>query len=187
MKKLVMGLFALGLAFLIYANIRGLQSYLGVFDRMSDSFTVRQEMKRIADQVYRDYITDETLPSGSFANYIRNNFKRNKNIKRDPAIDRWGNGYILLLNADGTGFNVRSAGPDGEWRTEDDIIVERETERPIPAATIQEAVAGMPAAPAAPPGGDFRAQAREGGFREAVRDGGEKDSEKKRSFYGFEF
>lgn len=82
--------------------------------------TYEIEMAGIADAVAMEYTENERLPLDNFSDFLRQNMREARGgNKRDRAKDPWGTDYKLAQAPNG--FEVRSAGPDTEWGTKDDL------------------------------------------------------------------
>jgi hypothetical protein len=82
--------------------------------------TLNVEMAGIADAVAMAYTEEERLPLHNFSEFLRANLREAKGgNKRDRAKDPWDTEYRLVQV--GTGFDIRSAGPDKAWETKDDL------------------------------------------------------------------
>ncbi len=93
-----------------------------VVDKFQVAATQNVELKGIAQAVAMHYTDSQQLPVENFGDFLRENMRTadGQPPKRDPAIDPWETPYQLLqVNK---GFQVRSAGPDKEYGTEDDLI-----------------------------------------------------------------
>ena len=144
--RLALGMLLLAVALLCLANYRASRSYFKVVDAVIDTFAVRQEMKRIAEVVYQDYISDLQYPGGNFSDYLRLNMKRSGTTKRDLANDWWGTPYQLRIAADRQSFSIYSAGADQRFATADDVAVTRQVVQPPPAASSSTTTASLPPA-----------------------------------------
>ena len=81
--------------------------------------TVQYEIGQIINILELDSLTGESFPDPqTFSEFLRNNM-RSKAQTRDTSKDQWGNPYRLELN--GATATVRSAGPDKQFGSADDI------------------------------------------------------------------
>ncbi len=125
MKRLMLMLTLIGFGYLCFANYRSFDACFGILENLTDTFFVRQEIKRVASAVEQEYITSQSYPSPRhFDDFIRGSLKTNVNSKRDPANDWWGTPYQFSVYD--TGFGVGCAGPDKKWKTRDDIWIHRQ-------------------------------------------------------------
>ena len=91
----------------------------------------QHEVDSIVHLIYTDKIlaNEQRLPwmsDDDWAEYIRYQMQ-SKTEGRDTSLDLWGSPYRIretdrVPGRDGAGFIVRSAGPDGEPVTKDDIV-----------------------------------------------------------------
>jgi len=107
-------------------GIAGVTGYHGLKDNANviDKFTVAAveaiEMPGVAEAVAAHYIEHETLPVRNFSQFLKENLRENKGgSKRDKSADPWGTPYVLTTSP--RGFSIHSAGPDKQWKTEDDL------------------------------------------------------------------
>jgi len=104
------------------ANQDEIKEQIDKVTQIAKVVAVQREVDGISKMIYLQYITDEGyLPSErDFADYVRKNMKTKRGVERDTSIDFWENPYVFERDKDG--FTVRSAGPDGDYDTDDDII-----------------------------------------------------------------
>ena len=81
--------------------------------------TVQYEIGEIVKIIELDYLTEQRFPEpNTFPEFLRSNM-RSRAKARDTAKDQWGSDYTLELK-NGTAI-VRSAGPDKQYNSNDDI------------------------------------------------------------------
>lgn len=91
-----------------------------VIGNMQTAATHTVEMQGIADAVAMAYTEDERLPLANFPEFLRANLREAKGGNtRDRTKDPWGTQYQIAQVTDG--FEIRSAGPDTQWKTKDDL------------------------------------------------------------------
>lgn len=67
------------------------------------------------------YVMNRGLPGeNQFAAWLVETFKEN-NVK-SLSEDHWGNGYVYTVDEDERHYQLRSAGPDGQLNTDDDMV-----------------------------------------------------------------
>ncbi len=87
----------------------------------AQSAVVQAEVDGMAKMVYMDYVACGELPrSSELASFLRRNSTTVPGANRDPARDHWGN--FIILERGGSGFSLVSAGPDGIYGNDDDVI-----------------------------------------------------------------
>lgn len=103
-----------------YLNAGAMKKHFSVISRVQVAATGAGQLHAIADAVAREFAHEGTLPAGNFPDFLRANLRtRAGGDKRDVARDAWGTEYQLAVKQDG--FEVRSAGPDKRWQTDDDL------------------------------------------------------------------
>ena len=92
----------------------------------------RQEISVIARKIHADFVSETgRLPGKSteeWNRYIRENVTSHTAIGRDRSCDLWGTSYSIedvfaQIGFLKGGFEVRSAGPDTLFNTDDDVVV----------------------------------------------------------------
>lgn len=87
----------------------------------AQSAIVLTEMDGMANVVLLEHTTGGFVPTqGELASFLRQNMKTAPGMGRDPARDHWGNRY--RIEDYGNGFRLISAGPDGIYDNEDDVV-----------------------------------------------------------------
>ena len=128
----------LGLAVIIFLFTKGMnlgREQLNFIMNLTKSTLVTTEVKSISRTIYTDLVitNDYTVPAKSeieWREFIREH-SHTEMEKRDPTKDMFGTHYRVQAvdNSSGTGgkrgFEVRSAGPDKEFGTNDDIVAKR--------------------------------------------------------------
>ena len=67
------------------------------------------------------YVMDRRLPKQKdFAAWMAESFKEN-NVK-SLLVDQWGTPYVYLVSRNQRQYQIRSAGPDLELNTDDDLV-----------------------------------------------------------------
>lgn len=103
------------------AGFTGLKDNANIIDKFTVAAVKSIEMPGIAEAVAVHYIEHDTLPVKNFQEFMKENLRENKGgSKRDKTADPWGTAYVMSV-AD-KGFKIHSAGPDKEWKTEDDLV-----------------------------------------------------------------
>ncbi len=98
---------------------------LGFFGNNGEIFEASSEVHEIVRVIYIDFIAPGrrlTMDQSSFMDYLRTRVKVTES-KRDPSLDPWSMPYRITINPDGS-YEIRSAGPDQEYYTSDDIVAE---------------------------------------------------------------
>ncbi|CAK0775483.1 hypothetical protein CCP3SC5AM1_90026 [Gammaproteobacteria bacterium] len=117
-------LFIIMVIFSVGAVVKMVNQLIGFIENNSEILVASQEINTIVKVVYTDYLISgrslNTMSQKSFAAYLR---KRIKSIDRvrDPAKDPWLIPYRITIR-NGDSYEIRSAGPDLEFNTEDDIF-----------------------------------------------------------------
>lgn len=78
-----------------------------------------QEMKQISGDLETHYVSQGSLPfaRGEFEGWLRDRYRDDR-----YHTDSWGTPYRLRV--EGNSYQVISAGTDGEFGTDDDLVVE---------------------------------------------------------------
>ncbi len=82
----------------------------------------QHEISDIAKIVYLDTLDGTQPQPENFADYLRRNMRTKNNIQRDTSLDQWGKAYTLRYDRQKRQLVVTSAGPDGTYNNEDDIL-----------------------------------------------------------------
>jgi hypothetical protein len=82
----------------------------------------QHEISDIAKMVYLDTLDGTQPRPDGFADYLRRNMLTKNNVKRDTSLDQWGQSYTLLYDKQKRQLVVTSAGPDGIYNNQDDIL-----------------------------------------------------------------
>jgi len=102
------------------AGVKALKKNADIIGKMKSVAAQTVEMQGIADAVAMAYTETETLPLENFPAFLKAHLREAKGGgKRDRSKDVWGTEYRLALAPNG--FEVRSAGPDQHWGTDDDL------------------------------------------------------------------
>ena len=130
------------------AGVQALKKNADIIGKVKVVATQNIEMQGVADAVALAYTETETLPLDNFPAFLKANLREAKGgDKRDRSKDIWDTEYRLAqVNK---GFEVRSAGPDKQWNTEDDLkkFYELSGLGPVPAAQASSAAAGRGQSP----------------------------------------
>lgn len=103
-------------------GVQALKKTSATIESFGTAATLNVEMAGIASAVANDYTESQQLPLDNFPDFLRRNMREAKGgDKRDKARDPWGTEYRLAATE--KGFEVRSAGPDAQWSTADDLVV----------------------------------------------------------------
>tara|TARA_Y100001934_G_scaffold144455_1_gene173611 strand:+ start:4106 stop:4891 length:786 start_codon:yes stop_codon:yes gene_type:complete len=103
-------------------NSDALKKNLGVIQEVRIAATSGIEMRGIADAVAQQMATDETLPIANFSEFLKDAMmEKGGKETRDKDADMWGTPYRILVNPPKNGFEIWSAGPDTDFKTEDDL------------------------------------------------------------------
>ena len=119
--KLFLRLMLLGcLCWLGYANMHMLDKATAAVRNARDNTGTKLQMSQIALYVKMEYLDKNALPKGELTRLIVAQLEADgRKTTGKSGKDTWGNAY-WCAEAKG-GFYVVSAGPDGKWRTKDDI------------------------------------------------------------------
>ena len=102
------------------ANKDDIQKHIDKVVNYTKTVSCQYELNNIAKFIYIEVASGGAKPKASeFSEFLRKNQRTNLGVDRDPAIDFWGTKYVLIYNKDL--FYVYSAGPDAEFKTEDDL------------------------------------------------------------------
>lgn len=135
------------------AGVQAVKKNVDVIGKMKVVATQTVEMQGLADAVAMAYAETETLPLNNFPAFLKANMREAKGgDKRDRSKDVWGTEYRLVQVKNG--FEVRSAGPDQQWSTDDDLkkFYELAGVGPAPAQAGSSPARATSAVPPAPPG-----------------------------------
>lgn len=122
-------IFGIGVvAFFINKSVNVGEEQFSFFVNFTKNIVVSIEIKGISKMIYIDYVIshDCNIPDHAqetWSEYIRANMISDDQ-SRDLSQDHWDNHYqVNLLSNDlgQEGFEVRSAGPDEEYQTSDDV------------------------------------------------------------------
>ncbi|CAK0769616.1 putative Type II secretion system core protein G [Gammaproteobacteria bacterium] len=96
----------------------------GFFENNAEILNASTEVNEIVRVIYIDYVISgrglNSLPKDLFSDYLRKRIKIDDSM-RDPAKDPWLMSYRITVRP-GDRYEIRSAGPDLEFNTNDDII-----------------------------------------------------------------
>lgn len=117
---------ALGIAGAVGFN--AFKDNANIIERFQVAATQNVEMQSIADAVVLYYMESNRLPTGNFRAFLQEWTRRksgksggSEGTERDRSLDSWGTPY--QLEGVGKGFEIRSAGPDKAWATQDDLAL----------------------------------------------------------------
>lgn len=103
-------------------NADALKKSLGVVDKVRVAATSGIEMQGIAQALAGDFVESRDLPIENFGTWLKENMRENSGKEtRDRTKDPWGTDYRLTVDVAKNGFSVLSAGPDKNWKSEDDL------------------------------------------------------------------
>jgi hypothetical protein len=103
-------------------NGDALKKSLDVVDKVRSAATSGVEMQGIAEALARDFVDDKNLPVEDFGGWLKENMRQKDGREtRDKSKDPWGTEYRLTVDVPKNGFSVLSAGPDKNWKSEDDL------------------------------------------------------------------
>ncbi len=103
-------------------NGDALKKSLDVVDKVRSAATSGVEMQGIAEALARDFVDDKNLPVEDFGGWLKENMRQKDGREtRDKSKDPWGTEYRLTVDVPKNGFSVLSAGPDTNWKSEDDL------------------------------------------------------------------
>ncbi|MBM3876247.1 MAG: hypothetical protein FJ386_05950 [Verrucomicrobia bacterium] len=105
-----------------YVNKDSLAQSLDVITKVQSAATAGIEMQGIADAVAMEYADSATLPLNNFSQFLKENMmEKGGRETRDKSKDMWGTDYRIAARRDKNGFEIKSAGPDKKWESEDDL------------------------------------------------------------------
>jgi hypothetical protein len=125
--------FGLGIVLFLASKSTSMgEEQFSFFVNFTKNIAVNVEAQGIGKVIYLDYVigNDCNIPDNSrdtWAGYIRSNMTSNDK-SRDTAQDHWETYYqVNLISNDlgKDGFEVRSAGADEEYETNDDIVSDK--------------------------------------------------------------
>ncbi len=103
-------------------NGDALKKSLGVISKVQVAATSGVEMQGIAQALAGDFVETKDLPVENFGAWLKDNMREKGGKEtRDKSKDPWGTDYRLNVDVPKNGFNVLSAGPDKNWKSEDDL------------------------------------------------------------------
>ncbi len=103
-------------------NSDALKKSLDLVDKVRGAATLGVEMQGIAEALARDFVDDKDLPIEDFGGWLKENMRQKDGREtRDKSKDPWSTEYRLTVDAAKNGFSVLSAGPDTNWKSEDDL------------------------------------------------------------------
>lgn len=103
-----------------YANIHLLGAAVDALGKTNENVGMKMQMQQIAQMLKMEYISSNTLITGSLLELIQENTKSSgRAITSQTGRDSWGTPYWAIATADGV--DVVSAGADKKWRTRDDL------------------------------------------------------------------
>lgn len=103
-------------------NADALKKSLGVVDKVRGAATSGIEMQGIAEALAGDFVESRDLPIENFGAWLKENMREKGGKEtRDRSKDPWGTDYRLTVDVAKNGFSVLSAGPDKNWKSEDDL------------------------------------------------------------------
>ncbi|MBI5801154.1 MAG: SEL1-like repeat protein [Verrucomicrobia bacterium] len=103
-------------------NSDALKKSLDVVDKVRGAATSGVEMQGIAEAVAQDYVETKSLPIENFGAFLKDNMREKGGKEtRDKSKDPWGTEYRLNVDVPKNGFSVLSAGPDKNWKSQDDL------------------------------------------------------------------
>jgi hypothetical protein len=103
-----------------YGGFQALDRNADLLSEVKVLATQNMEMRGIADTVAMEYTENEVLPLSNFSAFLVENLREAKGTgKRDRSRDLWDTPYELWTASGG--FEIRSAGPDATWDTDDDL------------------------------------------------------------------
>ncbi|MEW6303793.1 MAG: SEL1-like repeat protein [Verrucomicrobiota bacterium] len=139
----------IAVAAVIFFNRDGVKKNFDVVGKVQAAATSNVELEAIADAVSMEFLESEKLPLQNFSAFLKEHMMEGKGqSKRDLSADMWGTPYAIARLKDG--FEIRSAGPDKAWETDDDLKHFR-TLKGLPAMDAEMASAPKAKASAPPP------------------------------------
>ncbi|CAK0771342.1 conserved hypothetical protein [Gammaproteobacteria bacterium] len=119
-------IFSIVVILIIGAVTKMVSQQIGFIANNAEIMTASSEVHEIAKVVYIDYVSSSrnlsALSQNEFAAYLRKRVKID-DPTRDSAKDPWLMPYRIMVWQYG-GYEIRSAGPDLEFDTDDDIVAE---------------------------------------------------------------
>ena len=108
-------------AWVAYATVRMMGSAADAILNANREVEIKAEMRNIANAVKMEYMDTSHLPKYP-AECYRNALKaEGRQIPANTGKDPWGKWYIVVVSRKRGGFYLCSSGPDGRWKTQDDI------------------------------------------------------------------
>ncbi len=106
----------------VVMNSGSLKKTLNIVGKVQVAATSSTELSGIASALANHFAETQDLPVESFDTFLRENLRaKNSRSARDQSKDPWGTGYRLNVDAARNGFAILSAGPDKNWKTDDDL------------------------------------------------------------------
>ena len=103
-------------------NSGSLKKTFNVVSKVQVAATSSTELEGIASALANDFVETQDLPVENLPTFLRENLREKSGPNsRDKAKDPWGTDYRLSVDAARNGFAILSAGPDKNWKTEDDL------------------------------------------------------------------
>jgi hypothetical protein len=103
-------------------NADALKKSLGVIGKVQTAATSGVEMQGIAEAVAQDFVETKNLPIENFGAFLKDSMREKGGKEtRDKSKDPWGTEYRLTVDVPKNGFSILSAGPDKNWKSEDDL------------------------------------------------------------------
>ncbi len=123
MNQVLMALLAMiGSASVYYADVP--EKMQALFDDSVESAQMvctAGDLHSMSVMLDATYVMDRRLPKEKdFAAWMERSFKEN-NVK-SLLVDQWGEPYIYTVTANRRKYQIRSAGPDMELNTDDDLV-----------------------------------------------------------------
>jgi hypothetical protein len=113
-----------GLCWLGYTNMHLLDKATVAVRKVQENTGTKLQMSQIARCVQMEYLDTNTLPKGDITKLIVDQLVADgRQVTEKSGKDTWGNPYWSLETQGG--FCIVSAGPDGKWRTRDDIYFQQ--------------------------------------------------------------
>jgi hypothetical protein len=114
----VLPIIAVGVA--IFLSKGAVKDNMDVVGKVQNATTSGLEVEGICDLVVAEFLQEGRLPADDFSKFLVSSTQAGKGREgRDRSKDPWGTPYQLKIVT--YGFEVRSAGPDAKWGTDDDI------------------------------------------------------------------
>lgn len=97
-------------------------SFFKIRENLEISLTSSMELPSVAEAVALEFTASGTLPLTDFSAFLNENMmERDAGQTRETWKDLWGTPYRLSLGTKEQGIYIWSAGPDQEWRSDDDL------------------------------------------------------------------